>query len=95
MLVTTLAAYRDDGFSTLLSLICSSDSTLLLKTGFPPPAFVGLASGSSAVSALDSYRLKSIHLRRAPSTHDVHLWRLTLEWEISQRPSLLLPFGLG
>jgi len=89
----TLAAYRDDGFSTLLSLICSSDSTLMLTEGFPPRGFVGQGSASLAGSDPDSYRLKSIHLHRTPSTHDVLLWRLTCVWETSPRRSLLLKLG--
>ena len=95
MLATTLAAYRDDGLSTLLSLVCSSDSTLRLSEGFPPRGFVGLVSSSSVGIGLDSYRLKSIQLRRRVCTHDAHLWRLTLEWETSPLPSLHLPSGLG
>ena len=89
----TLAAFRDDGFSSLLSLICSSDLTLQLRKGFPPAGFVGQVSSLSAVTGLDSYRLKSIQVRRRASTHDAHLWRLTLEWEISRRPSLQIPSG--
>ncbi len=89
----TLAAYRDDGFSTLRSLICSSDSTLRLREGFPPRGFVGLGSPLSAGTDPESYRLKSIQLRRTVSTHAVLLWRLTCEWEISPRQSPLLKLG--
>jgi len=88
-----LAAYRDDGFSTLLSLICSSDSTMMLREGFPPRGFVGQASVLSAATDLDSYKLRSIQLRPTPSIHVAHLWRLTLGWEISQRPLPLLKLG--
>jgi len=89
----TLAAYRDDGFSTLLSLICSSDSTLMLREGFPPRGFVGLGSPLSAGTDPESYKLKSIQLRRTHFTPDVHLWRLTCVWETSQRPLPLLKLG--
>jgi len=89
----TLAAYRDDGFSVLRSLICSSDSTLMLKEGFPPRGFVGLGSVLSVDTDPDSFRLKSIHLRRTPSTHAALLWRLTCEWETSPQALPLLKLG--
>ena len=89
----TVAAFREDGFSTLLSLICSSDLTLMLREGFPPRGFVGRVSSSFPGSGLDSYKLKSIQLRPIVSTLDAPLWRLTLEWETSQLPSLHLPSG--
>ena len=89
----TLAAYRDDGWSTLLSLICSSDSTLMLTEGFPPRGFVGQASPSFRAIDPDSYRLKSIRLHRTPSTPDALLWRLTCEWETSPQASLLSKLG--
>jgi len=89
----TIAAFRDDGFSTLVSLICSSDSTLMLREGFPPKGFVGRVSSLFPAGDLESYSLKSIHLRPIHSTHDVHLWRLTCEWETSQPRSLHWPSG--
>jgi len=90
---STVAAFREDGFSTLLSLICSSDSTLMLREGFPPRGFVGQVSGLFPVTGLDSYKLKSIQLRPIASTLDVPRWRLTLEWATSQPASLHLPSG--
>ena len=89
----TVAAFREDGFSTLRSLICSSDLTLMLRDGFPPKGFVGRVSSSFRGGGLDSYKLKSIHLRPIPSTLDAPRWRLTLEWETSQLPALRSPSG--
>jgi len=86
-------AYRDDGFSILRSLICSSDSTLMLREGFPPRGFVGRGSPLSADSDPESYKLKSIRLHRTPSTHVAHLWRLTCEWGTSPQASPLLKLG--
>jgi len=81
-----LVAYRDDGYSTLCSLICSFPSMGWPNETFPPKGFVGLGSGSSRATDLRLYSLRLIRLRPNPSTLDALLWRLTCEWEISRLP---------
>lgn len=91
----TLACYRDDGLSTLISLLqsCSWMRSPLLS--FPPRGFVGRGSSSFQGTALKNYRILSIHLRPIRGTSNALLWRLTFEWETSPPPVLIQPSGLG
>ena len=79
--MTTLAAYRDDGFWTLVSLICWFYWKAARLPSFPPRGFVGRGSLSLAATVQQPARLKSIRLYRAHYTANAPRWRLICEWE--------------
>ena len=73
----------------MLSLLNSSDWMKRSLVAFPPKGFVGRASLSSLDTALENYRIASIHLHPIQRTSDVPLWRLTFEWEINPPHELI------
>jgi len=91
----TLACYKDDGLSQLISLLRSSNWKLELARTFPPPGFVGRGSISYRDIVLNHYRIASIHLRPIRGTSSAPLWRLTFELEISPRAVLTPLSGLA
>jgi len=82
--MTTLAAYRDDGFWTLVWQICLFGWKAGRLQSFPPRGFVGRGSLSLAATVQRLARLKSIRLYRAHYTPTVPRWRLICEWETPQ-----------
>jgi len=89
----TLAAFRDDGFWTLVWQICS----FALKRGrlksFPPRAFVGRASLSYPATVHQLSRLSSIRMYRNRYIPAAPRWRLTCEWETPQPAQLPPRYG--
>jgi len=78
-----LVAYRDGGASTLFSLINLWTLSGEPLKSFPPKGFVGLGSGSLAVTDPHGFNLVSIRLIRRASTPNAPPWRLICGWETS------------